>query len=167
MAAFMLATVYQLGTVTAGHLPRTAAATVCGIAALVTIAVDVRAVHRRSYSVGLQRQTAKVLAHDPNRPWWVTALFWGLDTGLIWSTFRVSATSWVMLLAALLNIAPQWSGLVYGAFFGIPLLLAVNIGDPDRAPRPRAWAVQAVQLGGVALLTTLPLGVVLHELVAG
>jgi hypothetical protein len=166
MAGVMVATLYQIGTVSAGLLPRSAALAICTAAVLFVIGVDVRAAHHNTYSIGLKRQTAKVLAHNPDRPWWVTPLFWGLDTGLVWSTFRVSGASWILLLGALLNVAPQWSGLVYGAFFGIPLLIAVNIGNPNGMNKPGGWPLRLAQLVGVTLLTTLPLGVVVHALVA-
>ncbi|HEX6686110.1 MAG TPA: hypothetical protein VF062_25275, partial [Candidatus Limnocylindrales bacterium] len=118
MAGLVVALLYQIGALTVGRIPATYAVAVCSVAAVAAVAVDLRAMRRRGYTVGLKRQTAKRLAHSGGRPWWVTPLFWGLDTGLVWSTFRVSATSWVMLLSALLTVAPQYSGLVYGAFFG-------------------------------------------------
>lgn len=92
----------------------------------------------------------------------MTPLFWGLDTGLIWSTFRVSCTSWVLLLAALLNVAPQWSGLVYGVSFGLPLLAAVSRGDPDTFAAPGGRKLQLAQAAGVVLLAALPLGVIMN-----
>jgi hypothetical protein len=167
MAGLVVALVYQAGTPLAGYLPRQVALAICVAASVAAIAVDVRAVRRHTYSIGLHRQTAKALAHAPNRRWWVTALLWGLDTGLIWSTFRVSAASWVLLLAALLNVVPQWGGLVYGACFGVPLLVAVSIGDPDRFDRPDGWPLRLVQLTGVALMAALPLGTVLGLAGAG
>jgi hypothetical protein len=167
MAGVVVALVYQVGTVSAGYLPRRVALAICLAAAVVAVVVDMRAVRANTYTVGLRRQTAKVLAHDPDRQWWVTPLFWGLDTGLIWSTFRVSCASWVLLLAAFLNVAPQWSGLMYGAFFGVPLLVAVCVGDPDRFARPGGWPLRLVQVAGMVLLAALPLGVVLNEYVAG
>jgi hypothetical protein len=160
-AGLVVALLYQIGSVTAAHLPRRAALVVCVVAALAALVADVRAIRHRSYSVGLSRQTAKALAHQPDRPWWITPLFWGLDTGLIWSTFRVSAASWVLLLSALLNVAPQRSGLVYGAFFAIPLLVAVCLDEPDTFRRPDGWPLRLAQATAVALLAVLPLATAL------
>lgn len=160
MASLVVAVVYQVGTLFSGYVARPLALAICAGAAVVASCVDVRAVVRNTYTVGLRRQTAKVLAHDPDRPWWVTALLWGLDTGLIWSTFRVSCTSWVLLLSALLNVAPQWSGFAYGIFFGVPLLVAVMLPEPETYARPDGWPLRAVQLAGMALLVVLPLTMV-------
>jgi hypothetical protein len=165
-AGLVVAVLYQIGTAFTGLLPRSAAVVICGAAAMTAIAIDVRAVRRNTYSVGLQRQTSKVLAHDPDRPWWVTPLFWGLDTGLIWSTFRVSCTSWVLLLAALLNLVPQWGGVVYGLSFGLPLLVAVSTGDPDTFAAPGGRKLRLAQVAGVVVLAVLPLDVILHGYLA-
>jgi hypothetical protein len=167
MAGLVVALVYEIGTIVTGYLPRQAALAICVAATVVAIGLDVPAVRHNTYTVGLKRQTAKILAHDPDRPWWVTPLFWGLDTGLIWSTFRVSCTSWVLLLSAFLHVAPQWSGLAYGMLFGVPLLVAVSIGDPDTFSRPGGRPLRLAQLAGLVLLGTLPLGVVLHAYVGG
>lgn len=167
MAGFIVALIYQIGTVSGGLLPRSTALAICLVAAAAAIAVDVRAVRHNTYSVGLKRQTAKVLAHDPERQWWVTPLFWGLDTGLIWSTFRVSCASWVVLLSAFLNVAPQWTGLVFGAAFCVPLLVAVCIGEPDTFTKPGGWRLRAVQLMGMALLAALPVRVMVGAYMAG
>jgi len=123
-------------------------------AALLGAAIDVRAIRRGSFSVGLRRQTPKALAHL-SRLWWVTPLLWGLDTGLIWTTFRVSFCSWILLLLVLLGVAPAWSGLVYGLCFAIPLVVTVHVpehsdGDSCRVPS-RVWiAPHHAQLAGVA-----------------
>ncbi len=160
MAALVVAVVYQVGTVVSSYVARPLAVAICALAAVVAICVDVRAVVRNTYTVGLKRQTAKVLGHDPDRPWWVTPLLWGLDTGLIWSTFRVSCTSWVLLLSAFLNVAPQWSGFAYGAFFGVPLMVAVMLPEPETYARPDGWPLRGVQLAGMTLLVALPLTMV-------
>jgi len=69
MAGFVVALVYQLGTSAIAHVPRGAAIGVCGAAAIAAIVMDARAIHRRTYAVGLKRQTAKALAHDEARLW--------------------------------------------------------------------------------------------------
>ncbi|GAB3938979.1 hypothetical protein GCM10027614_20180 [Micromonospora vulcania] len=84
-------------------------------------------------------------------------MIWGLDTGLMWSTFRVSATTWVLLMAALLNVAPQWSGLVFGGAFTVPLVVAIlaghgSVSDLGR-PGPRRLVQSAAV--GTALLPTI------------
>lgn len=160
MSGLFVALLYQIGTVTAGHLPRDVALGTCVVAAVAAIGVDARAVRDNGYSLGFQRQTSKSLMHDEGRPWWVTPLFWGLDTGLIGSTFRVSCTSWVLLLAALLNVAPQWSGLVYGFCFAIPLVVSIVAGNGEgfgyKGSQP---PLRMAQSAGLAILGTLPIGV--------
>lgn len=114
---------------------------------------DVIAIVKRDYSIGLRRQTAKQLAHDETRPWWITALFWGLDTGLIWSTFRVSAASWVLIIAALSGLVPGYGGLVYGLAFGSALLVVVLLPERSDEGRPLQgpW-LQLAQTGAIATM---------------
>jgi hypothetical protein len=58
-------------------------------AALAGVLLDLRAICAGSFSLGLSRQTPKAFAHTSGE-WWVTPLLWGLDTGMIWTTYRVS-----------------------------------------------------------------------------
>jgi hypothetical protein len=88
---------------------------------VVGIVVDARAVRNRWLSVGLSRQTPKVLLRLGEYAW-ITPFIWGFDTGLVWTTFRVSFCSWILLLLALGGVAPAWAGMVYGLTFAIPLL---------------------------------------------
>lgn len=89
---------------------------------------DCSALRRRTgISCGLARQTPKGVAQAVAQPWWVVAVVWGVDTGLIWSTFRVSALSWVLLIGVVIGSAPAWSGVAYGLSFGTALLLGLYI----------------------------------------
>jgi hypothetical protein len=53
----------------------------------------------------------------------VTALLWGLDTGLGFTTYRVSSLTWVAMTSILFGQMPWWSGVMYGLGFVIPLLV--------------------------------------------
>jgi hypothetical protein len=136
---------------------------VVGAAALTGAVLDVRAVRRRSYSAGWERQTPKALAHV-GTAWWVTPLLWGLDTGLIWTTYRVSFCSCVLLVLVVLGAAPPWTGLVYGLAFAAPLVVAVLRPvtavrrDCDVSGR-RPTSPRIAQLIGVAALLMLSAGV--------
>ena len=73
-----------------------------------------------------RRQTPKQLFHrfGPS----AGALLWGLDTGLVVTTFRVTSLSWAALALAALGLVPWWSGLLYAIGFTVPaaaLVLAV------------------------------------------
>lgn len=161
-AGFMVALLYQVGTVTFGHLPHSARLATCAVAAVMGIVLDARAIKRGTFTVGLRRQTAKTLSDDSGAaPTWVTPLLWGLDTGLVWTTFRMSSASWVLLISAVLTLVPQWGGLVYGVFFGIPLIIATMIGDPEGIGRPRTYSLtRLTQSAGIVVLTLLPLGLI-------
>ncbi|MFF7788142.1 hypothetical protein [Streptomyces sp. NPDC007991] len=160
-AGFMVALLYQIGTVTFARIPLAVRVVMCAVAAVVGIALDFRAVKRGTFSVGLHRQTAKTLSNGTgDTPGWVIALLWGLDTGLVWTTFRMSCASWVLLLSSLLNVAPQWCGLAYGVFFGVPLIIGTLTGDPSAIGRPSRYMLTRVtQGGGISVLLLLPLGV--------
>jgi hypothetical protein len=146
----------QVGRLIAAVAGREARIAVVIVVAVVLAVTDVVAIGRGGMALGFRRQTPKSVADDPDRPWWVTPLIWGGDTGIIGSTFRVSSTSWVVLLAALAGLAPWWAGAVYGAAFVIPLAVVVATGEgaPLCQVKPRKGRIttQAVQSLGVALL---------------
>lgn len=124
--------------------------------AALAAAADLVAIARARMAPGLSRQTPKAVADDPRRPWWVTPLVWGGDTGIIGTTFRVSSTSWLLLLTAVLGLAPWWAGAAYGLGFAVPLAVVVATGEgaPACTLRPRLGraAVRAAQAVGVAVL---------------
>lgn len=95
-----------------------------------------------------RRQTPKGL-EDRHGP--VTAaLLWGLDAGLVVTTFRVTSLSWAALAVAALGLVPWWSGLVYALGFVVPLgamILLVprrtdTTGETDPEP---GWLVERIQ----------------------
>jgi hypothetical protein len=67
------------------------------------------------------------------------ALLWGLDTGLVVTTFRVTSLSWAALALTALGLTPWWTGLLYAAGFTLPaaaLVLAVPA---------RPWSEEGIQ----------------------
>ena len=86
-----------------------------------------------------RRQTPRDLYHrfGPS----AGALLWGLDTGLVVTTFRVTSLSWAALALTGLGLLPWWSGLLYAIGFTVPaaaLVLAVPARPftPDQRPEP-------------------------------
>lgn len=63
---------------------------------------------------------------------------WGLDTGIVVSTFRVTALSWVALLATFLLRPGASSALVYGVAFVVPQLVQISNGKPTRGRERRS-----------------------------
>jgi hypothetical protein len=63
------------------------------------------------------------------------ALLWGLDTGLTFTTYRVTSLTWVAFTASLLHLVPWWSGLAYAVGFVLPNLVAIHLvpTDPRRS----------------------------------
>lgn len=90
----------------------------------------------------------------------VGALLWGLDTGAVVTTFRVSSLSWAALSLAVLGLAPWWSGIAYGLGFILPLWFVTLVARPANggsqiSPEP-VWMVQLLTdfvgtMRGVAL----------------
>jgi hypothetical protein len=125
------------------------------VACLAGVLVDVRAINSRWVSLGLRRQTPKTLLYMGEHAW-ITPFIWGFDTGLIWTTYRVSFSSWVLLLMAMTGFAPPWSGAVYGLVFAGPLvgtmLLAGRLGSWARSLRSMvpAQTVGVITMAGVA-----------------
>jgi hypothetical protein len=163
-AGAVVAMVQLVGTLTFAHIPFEARVWACAVAALGGVAIDVRAFVRRTFSLCVARQTPKRLSHDPNGRWWLTPLLWGVDTGTMMSTYRVSFSSWVVLLSALLVVAPAWAGLLVGACFALPLIVNMFLGDPARlgrqGSRARIWKPRLAQLAAIGILLTLPIGLV-------
>ncbi len=155
-AGLVVAVSYGVGSLVFSQLPAQVGTTLVLMALGLAVAFDIRAIAHRGYSIGLHRQTAKGLAHSESRPSWVTALFWGLDTGLIWSTFRVSAASWVLIVAAVCGVVPQYGGLLYGAAFALSLTLVVISPERSDDGRPLSgpW-VQLVQAGAVIFMIAM------------
>lgn len=148
----------QVGRLVATLVDRDARVAVALGAALVAAVVDLVAIVRARMAPGLARQTPKGVADDPGRPWWVTPLIWGGDTGIIGTTFRVSSASWLLLATAVLGLAPWWAGAAYGLAFAVPLAVVVAVGEgaPVCTLRPRLGraAVRAAQGVGVLVLLT-------------
>lgn len=67
------------------------------------------------------------------------ALLWGLDTGLVVTTFRVTSLSWAALALTAFGFMPWWTGLLYAIGFTLPaaaLVLAVPA---------RPWSEEGIQ----------------------
>ncbi|MGI5286148.1 hypothetical protein ACQEVF_22810 [Nonomuraea polychroma] len=62
------------------------------------------------------------------------ALLWGLDTGLVVTTFRVTSLSWAALGVTLLGLVPWWAGLAYALGFTVPSFAMVAIVPPSKDP---------------------------------
>ncbi|MFI6496709.1 hypothetical protein [Nonomuraea typhae] len=138
----------QIGQAVALVLPVRSAGKILLGAAVAGVVVDLSAILRGSMSVGFRRQTAKSLAHTSDT-WWVTPLLWGADTGIIGTTYRVSFTSWLLLLSAILGAAPAWSGAVYGLCFAVPLIVSAALG---KRAVDRWHGVQYAQALGVVVM---------------
>lgn len=66
------------------------------------------------------RQTPKWFMYKfTNR---ISALLWGIDAGLVFTTIRVTSLSWAALALTLLGLLPWWTGAVYALAFVIPEL---------------------------------------------
>lgn len=120
---------------------------------LVGIVVDARAVRNRWLSFGINRQTPKVLLRLGDHAW-ITPFIWGFDTGLVWTTFRVSFCSWILLLLALGGVAPPWAGAVYGLAFVIPLSASLLLSRHYVSALRAVTAVRA-QMFGIASMGVL------------
>lgn len=165
-AGLAVTMLYLVGTLTLTGIPADVRLLICALAALGGVLVDIRAIALNRCTVSPRRQTAKRLAQSSigTRHWWMTPLMWGIDTGLILTTYRVSFGTWVVLLGALLAVAPPWIGFVYGASFGLTLLASMFLGGVDTFGKPgsvwRAWGMRTVQFAGVAMLVTLSISIV-------
>src|SRR6266536_3062615 len=66
-----------------------------------------------------RRQTPKRLLYQLGSS--RAAFLWGLDAGLVVTTFRVTSLSWAALTVTLLGLVPWWVGIAYALGFTVPL----------------------------------------------
>ncbi|QKW34523.1 hypothetical protein HUT06_11205 [Actinomadura sp. NAK00032] len=75
------------------------------------------------------------------------AFLWGLDTGLVVTTFRVTSLTWAALAVTLLGLVPWWAGVAYAAGFVLPsavfVLLVPPRSDPLGPPEP-VWLLDRI-----------------------
>jgi hypothetical protein len=84
--------------------------------------VDIHASRKgRCCPIGRRRQTPRTLMR--HYPMDVVATVWGLDTGLVITTFRVAAVTWAALLLVALGLSSRWAGIGYAAGFTLPFLI--------------------------------------------
>ena len=97
--------------------------------------VDLRAMKASTYCpLGWRRQTPRGMLRRHHQL--LVATFWGIDTGLVVTTFRVAAVSWGALVLAGLNLSPRWVGAAYALGFLVPftvLTLRTRLGLAARA----------------------------------
>ncbi len=94
-------------------------------ALLASMVVDGYTIRRKTWCPATpNRQTPKMIyyRHGARR----AALAWGLDTGLVVTTYRVSSMSWALLLLGLMGVTPWWIGLAYSAGFVVPLWIGCS-----------------------------------------
>lgn len=141
-AAFILGAVVIFGTASlvgaafrAAGLPLSWRLGLVAVGLLALALVDLLAIKKACYCpLGLRRQTPKTLS----RRHAVTTVmaWWGFDTGLAITTFRVAAITWAALLMAGLGLSAWWVGLGYGMGFVIPLLFFILTQAPERPAVP-------------------------------
>ncbi|MBO2459000.1 hypothetical protein [Actinomadura violacea] len=68
------------------------------------------------------------------------AFLWGLDTGLVVTTFRVTSLTWGALAVTVLGLVPWWAGVAYAAGFLVPSAVLILLVPPrtggDGPPEP-------------------------------
>jgi hypothetical protein len=130
---------------------------ILGVASVAGVVVDIRAVRMRWLSFGLSRQTPKRLIYLGEHAW-ITPFVWGFDAGLIWTTYRVSFCSWLLLVMAALGFAPAWAGIVYGLSFAAPFLGGMLLAR-TRLVLPKAMSSPVpAQLIGIGSMIALAIG---------
>lgn len=77
------------------------------------------------------------------------ALLWGLDAGLVVTTYRVTSLSWAALAVTTLGLVPWWSGIIYATGFTLPVAAmifaiprrssSIDGGDPEPT-----WLVERI-----------------------
>jgi hypothetical protein len=116
-----------MGAAVGRALPPEVRLAVAGLVFGAAFLLDLHSLRRKTWCpLTLRRQTPKAILyeHGPRR----AAVAWGLDTGLVFTTYRMSSISWALLALGLLGIAPWWEGIGYAAGFLVPLLVGCTLG---------------------------------------
>jgi hypothetical protein len=113
-----------LGAATRGIAPfpyRLGAFTMVLVGSLLLDGTDLRrgAVHAK---LSCRRQTAHGVGRRLGGR--RAAFAWGADAGLGFTTYRTTSLYWAVVVAALIGLAPWWTGIVYASAFTAPLVLA-------------------------------------------
>ena len=88
-----------------------------------------QSVRSRTLAPGIRRQTPRIWLFRYGR---LAYPMWGLDAGLIFTTFRISLLSWAAALLGILGFAPWYVGLVYAVGFLLPFLTALLVQTGGR-----------------------------------
>jgi hypothetical protein len=116
-----------IGLTAARVMPVAAKDTAACAALSVALVIDAYSLWRKRWCpVTLRRQTPKDILNRLGAR--RAAIAWGLDTGLVFTTYRVSFLSWALLGLAVLGVTPWWAGLGYAAGFLMPLLIGCSLG---------------------------------------
>jgi hypothetical protein len=111
-----------IGQTVARGLPATAREAAACVVLAAALLLDLDSLRRKTWcAVTLRRQTPKGILHQHGAARAATA--WGLDTGLVFTTYRMSSISWAVLALGLAGVTPWWAGLGYAAGFLVPLTL--------------------------------------------
>jgi len=142
-AAFLIAALAAFGIVSfaasalgVGELPLQWRIALGGAGMVPLALADLGAMRRSTYCpIGWRRQTPRTLMRGHHML--IVATLWGLDTGLLVTTFRVAAITWAALYLAALGLSPWWVGIAYGVGFLVPFMVLLIRPQLGRAARAR------------------------------
>ena len=98
-------------------------AVAAGLLALLLCVDAVRARRPGATGPSWRRQTPKRFEYRYGSA--RAALLWGLDAGLVFTTFRVTSLSWAALTLTLCGLVPWWAGAAYALGFAVPILVLI------------------------------------------
>src|SRR4051794_3691194 len=126
---------------------------VAAVCLLALASIDIVSARKSRYCLlGMRRQTPQRLMYS--HPFAPVAAFWGFDTGLAVTTFRVAAITWAALVFALLGFTSWRSGVAYGVAFVAPLSVLL-CRDIDGARLQRLLLQRSsLQLASATVLAT-------------
>ncbi|MFI6323377.1 hypothetical protein ACIBG8_38010 [Nonomuraea sp. NPDC050556] len=160
-AVTMYGLVHLIGSGLRGTGPRIAACAVL----LACMAIDSGKFGLRTPMLRRQTPRSHFARFGPARG----AFLWGLDTGLVVTTFRVTSLTWAALGVTLFGLVPWWAGLFYALGFTLPSAVMVAVVPPSKDQEVKAepiWLMEwlmdrekAVRAYAFALLTLAFAGV--------
>lgn len=160
----VLALLSAIGSAVGTALSSRAQLVVTMVIVLTALSLDAYSLARRTWCpLTLRRQTPQKILyeHGARR----AAVAWGLDTGLLFTTYRMSSIGWALFALALIGVVPWWIGIAYAAGFLVPLVLGCSVssiwsGDAGtvvlaRALAPRAWIARTLCVAALTVASVV------------
>ena len=151
MSTLMLSVVWSIGEDVGRMSAGVRRVSLLAIGAAIALDESRRLHRRERFAFGLARQAPQGWRY--NEP--LAPVFWGLDTGMVVTTFRSTCFTWAAIAYLLLEDSPPVAATGYGLGFCLPLAvvsLLPDHGAPFQRGRRHAATLKAMRMVSIPLV---------------